>query len=74
MSEVNDSKNEKLVIGDDVFVPFLTEQQIQNRIKELAEQISQEYKEKIPIFIGIFFFKLFNPVLYHQKFFFILNR
>ena len=53
MSEVNDSKNEKLVIGDDVFVPFLTEVVIQNRIKEMASQISQDYKGKIPIFIGV---------------------
>jgi len=53
MSEVDNNKNEKLVIGDDVFVPFLTEQVIQNRISEMAEQISQDYKGKIPIFIGV---------------------
>ena len=53
MSEVNDSNNEKLVIGDDVFVPFLTEEVIQNRIKEMASQISQDYIRKIPIFIGV---------------------
>ena len=53
MSEVNDNNNEKLVIGDDVFVPFLTEEVIQNRIKEMAVQISQDYNGKIPIFIGV---------------------
>lgn len=53
MSEVNDTKNEKLVIGDDIFVPFLTEEVIQNKIKELALQISQDYNGKIPIFIGV---------------------
>ncbi len=53
MSEIIDPQNEKLVIGDDVFVPFLTEEVIQNRIKELAEQISHDYNEKIPIFIGV---------------------
>ena len=53
MSKINDLKNKKLVIGDDVFVPFLTEEQIQNRIKKLAQQISHDYKEKIPIFIGV---------------------
>ncbi|HRN26970.1 MAG: hypoxanthine phosphoribosyltransferase [Ignavibacteriaceae bacterium] len=53
MPEVNDGTIEKLVIGDDVFVPLLTEDVIQNRIKELAVQISQDYKEKIPIFIGV---------------------
>jgi hypoxanthine phosphoribosyltransferase len=53
MSEINENKKEQLVIGDDLFVPFLTEEIIQNRIKELAEQISQDYKGKIPIFIGV---------------------
>jgi hypoxanthine phosphoribosyltransferase len=53
MSEINELKPDKIVIGDDVFVPFLTDAQIQDRIKELAEQISQDYKEKIPIFIGV---------------------
>jgi len=49
MSEIND----KIIIGEDVFVPFLTEKEIQSRIKEMAEQISQDYSEKIPIFIGV---------------------
>ena len=53
MSEVNDNKSEKLVIGDDVFVPFLTQEVIQKRIKEMAEQISHDYIGKIPIFIGV---------------------
>jgi len=53
MSEINENKNEKLIIGEDVFVPFLTEDVIQNRIKEMAAQISQDYKGKIPIFIGV---------------------
>ena len=53
MSEINENKNENLVIGEDVFVPFLTEDAIQNRIKEMAAQISQDYKGKIPIFIGV---------------------
>jgi len=44
---------EKLLIGTDEFVPLLTEEQIQNRIKELAEQISSEYKSSVPVFIGV---------------------
>ena len=44
---------EKLLIGTDEFVPLLTEVQIQNRIKELAEQISSEYKSSVPVFIGV---------------------
>ena len=53
MSEINASKNDELIIGKDVFVPLLTEEVIQNRIKELALKISQDYKGKIPIFIGV---------------------
>jgi len=44
---------DKLIIGEDVFVPLLSEEQIQNRIKELAGQISKDYADKVPIFIGV---------------------
>ena len=44
---------EKILIGTDEFVPLLTEEQIQNRIKELAEQISSDYKSSVPVFIGV---------------------
>jgi len=44
---------EKLTIGNDEFIPLLTEDQIQNRIKELAEQISSDYKSSLPVFIGV---------------------
>ncbi len=44
---------EKLLIGKDEFVPLLTEEKIQSRIKELAEQISLEYKSSVPVFIGV---------------------
>ena len=47
------SKIEKLVIGSDEFVPLLSEQQIQHRIKELAAQISEDYKSTVPVFIGV---------------------
>jgi hypoxanthine phosphoribosyltransferase len=44
---------EKITIGKDEFVPLLSEEQIQNRIKELALQISADYKFTVPIFIGV---------------------
>jgi hypoxanthine phosphoribosyltransferase len=44
---------EKITIGKDEFVPLLSEEQIQNRIKELALQISADYKSTVPIFIGV---------------------
>jgi hypoxanthine phosphoribosyltransferase len=47
------NSTEKIIIGNDEFVPMLTEDQIQKRIKELAAQLSQEYKSTVPIFIGV---------------------
>jgi len=44
---------ERVIIGNDEFVPLFTEEQIQNRIKELAAQISLEYKSSVPVFIGV---------------------
>jgi len=44
---------DRVIIGNDEFVPLLTEEQIQNRIKELAAQISSEYQSSIPVFIGV---------------------
>jgi len=44
---------ERLIIGNDEFIPLLSEEQIQNRIKELAIQISNEYAKTIPVFIGV---------------------
>lgn len=42
-----------IIVGDEKFVPLLSEEQIQARIKELALQINEEYKGKLPIFIGV---------------------
>lgn len=44
---------DKVIIGNDEFVLLLSEEQIQNRIKELASQISSEYKSTVPVFIGV---------------------
>lgn len=42
-----------IMVGNEKFVPYLSEEKIQKRIDELGEQISQEYKTKLPIFIGV---------------------
>jgi hypoxanthine phosphoribosyltransferase len=44
---------DKLIIGDHVFVPFLTENQLQKRIKELGSEITNDYLGKVPVFIGV---------------------
>lgn len=49
MSEQND----KLIINGETFIPFLSSGQIQSRVKELGEEISKDYRGKVPIFIGV---------------------
>jgi hypoxanthine phosphoribosyltransferase len=46
-------KEDELLINGEKFVPLLTEEVIQKRIKELGAQISSEYSEKVPVLIGI---------------------
>jgi len=58
MPEVNSELTAEAVkpeikVGNDVYIPFLTESQIQQRTKELAKQISEDYKDRLPVFIGV---------------------
>lgn len=46
-------KQNEILIGTERFVQYLTEETIQARIKELSKQISEEYKTKLPIIIGV---------------------
>lgn len=53
MDEVKSNSKDEVHIGNEVFVPLITEEEIQKRVAELGNQISEEYKSKLPIFIGI---------------------
>ena len=46
-------KNDKLLIENEVFVPLIEEKKLQERIKELGEEITRDYKGKVPVFIGV---------------------
>lgn len=46
-------KNGKLLIENEVFVPLIEENRLQERIKELGEEISRDYEGKTPVFIGV---------------------
>lgn len=46
-------EGDKIIINREVFVPLLSDEQITKRVKELGEEISRDYKGKIPIFIGV---------------------
>lgn len=43
----------QIKVLDKFFVPYLSEQEIQQRISELASQISADYAGRSPLFIGI---------------------
>ena len=45
--------SELIKINGDTFAPFITEEQIRKRVKELAMRINADYAGKTPIFIGV---------------------
>ncbi len=53
MPEVNKAAEDQIVIGEDVFVPLISEEVLQKRISELGVQISEDYKGRTPVFIGV---------------------
>ena len=42
-----------LTVNNDRFVLYLSEEKIQARTRAMAKQVSKDYKDRIPIFIGI---------------------
>ena len=40
-------------INDKEFIPYLTNDELQQTIKDLAERVYEDYKEEVPIFIGV---------------------
>ncbi len=43
----------KIFVNGDAFVVMLSERRIRTRVKQLAQQISKQYKGTIPVFIGV---------------------
>lgn len=44
---------DEIVINNDRFTLYLSEEKIRKRVKELAAHINDDYRTKVPIFIGI---------------------
>lgn len=44
---------ETINVDDLKFQILISQDQIQDRIKELADEISEEYRDKVPIFVGV---------------------
>ena len=53
MSKIVENEKGEIWVGSEKFVTLISEEKIQNRIKELGEQISKEYQGKLPILIGV---------------------
>jgi len=53
MSGLMTEPKEKILVGEEEFVPLLSESQIQTRIAELGKQITIDYTGTIPVFIGV---------------------
>ncbi len=55
MSEIKKdaSIKNRVVIGAEVFVPLIKETELKERIKELGKEISENYRGKVPVFIGV---------------------
>lgn len=48
-----DFQKDYIQIGNERFVPMISEEKLAERVKELGEQISLDYEGKLPIFIGV---------------------
>ena len=44
---------EKIKVHDKIFVPYLSEQEIQQQVKKMADDINKDYTERRPMFIAI---------------------
>jgi hypoxanthine phosphoribosyltransferase len=53
MSKLEESGKGEIWVGNEKFVILLPEEKIQARVKELGEQITEQYEGKLPILIGV---------------------
>ena len=53
MDEIKSGSENFIKIGNEKFVPLITESEIKKRVEELGKKISDDYRYKLPIFIGV---------------------
>ncbi|KAF0148402.1 MAG: hypoxanthine phosphoribosyltransferase [Ignavibacteria bacterium] len=50
---MDEMKKDEIWVGTEKFVPYISAEEIQKRIAEMGTELSEEYKSKLPIFIGV---------------------
>lgn len=53
MDKVNQETKKPIMVGNEKFVEMISAEQIQKRVIELGKQLTEDYKAKLPIFIGV---------------------
>ena len=53
MDKIANNSEDYIKVGNEKFVPLITEAEIQKRNTELGKKISVDYKSKMPILIGV---------------------
>lgn len=52
MSKIDYEKN-FIQVGNEKFVTMISEEKLDERVKEIGKQLSEDYEGKLPIFIGV---------------------
>ena len=53
MSQLKENENGEIWIGNEKFTTLISSDKIKQRVKELGSQISEDYRGKLPILIGV---------------------
>lgn len=53
MDKIKQNSEDVVQVGNETFIPLITEAEIQKRNAELGKKISKDYKSKLPILIGV---------------------
>lgn len=59
----------EIKVLDKTFVPFISEERIQSRLKEIAQQIQKDMNDEVPVFIGVLngSFMVISDLVKHYK-------
>jgi len=49
----NNQTQENIIINNKIFTPYISQEQIKQRIQEIGQQITNDYAGKTPLFVGV---------------------